>query len=340
MGHKVYADFKRKFPPMKIVIADYPQSDLSLEEDLVKEAGMSFSMAEPQCLTPGDVIRAAADADALVVQYAPVNEEVLAALPGLHIVSLPMIGVDAVDTEAARRHGVWVANVPDACFRETAVHAMAMALGLIRHLPFFDRMVRAGGWGYEGTGLLRRPGELTLGIVGLGRIGSYVAACAAPIFGEILGYDPMPDAGRWPNGVVRVDDPADLFRRSDILTFHVPLTPETHHLIGRELLAEARPGAYLVNVSRGPVVDPRALLEALDSGRLAGAALDVFEKEPPARDDRLRSHPKVMVSPHAAFYSVQSDEEARTRAIKNIIDYARTGRPNDFVVPGTKTWNP
>ena len=102
--------------------------------------------------------------------------------------------------------------------------------------------------------------------------------------------------------------------------------------------AEARPGAYLVNVSRGPVVDPHALLDALDSGQLTGAALDVFEKEPLDADDRLRTHPKVMVSPHAAFYSVQSDVEARTRAIMNIIDYVRGGRPNDVVVAGTKSW--
>jgi D-3-phosphoglycerate dehydrogenase len=324
---------------MKIVVVDHPQSDLSLEENLVRKAGMSFGVAEPQCRTSDDVIRAAADADALIVQYAPITEEVFAALPRLYIVSLPLIGVDAVDIEAARRHGVWVANVPDACFRETAVHALAMALGLIRHLPFFDRMVRAGGWGYEATGHLWRPGELTLGIVGLGRIGRYVAACAAPVFGKILGYDPMVDAQRWPDGVERIGDLSSMFRRSDVLTFHVPLTRETRHLVGRELLAEARPGAYLVNVSRGPVVDPHALLDALDSGHLAGAALDVFEQEPPDADDRLRSHPKVMVSPHAAFYSVQSEDEARARAIMNIIDFARSGRPNDFVVAGTKIWN-
>ncbi len=336
---KLLGRFLRKSPLMKIVVADHPQLDMSLEENLVREAGMSFGVAEPQCRTSDDVIRAASDADALVVQYAPITEEVLAALPGLHIVSLPLIGVDAVDIEAARRHGVWIANVPDACVRETAVHAMAMALGLIRHLPFFDRLVRAGGWGYEATGHLRRPGELTLGIVGLGRIGRYLADCASPIFGKILGYDPMVAAQRWPDGVENIDDLTNLFRESDVLTFHVPLTPETRHLVGRELLAEARPGAYLVNASRGPVVDPHALLDALDSGHLMGAALDVFEKEPPDADDRLRSHPKVMVSPHAAFYSVQSDEEARTRAIMNIIDYARTGRPNDFVVAGSKTWN-
>lgn len=325
---------------MKVVIADHPQSDLSLEENLLKQAGMSMAVAEPACRTPDEVIRVAADADALVVQYAPVTEAVLAALPQLHIVSLPMIGVDPVDVEAARRHGVWVANVPDACFQETAVHALAMALGLIRHLPFLDRTVRAGGWGYNTTGQLRRPGNLAFGIVGLGRIGRYVAACAAPIFDRILGYDPMVESEQWPDGVERVEGLTNLFRNSDVLTFHVPLTGETRGLVDSTLLAEARPGAYLVNASRGPVVDARALVDALDSNRLAGAALDVFEKEPPDQDDPLRTHPRVLLSPHAAFYSVESDEEARIRSINNIVDYSRTGRPNHVVVAGTKTWNP
>ena len=324
---------------MNVVIADHPQEDLSLEERLLADAGLSVSVADPQCRTPDDLIRAAADADAIVLQYAPVTEEVLAALPRLQIVSLPLIGVDAVDTEAARRHGVWVANVPDACVTETAVHAVAMALGLIRHLPFFDRMMRDGGWGYEATGHLRRPGSLTLGIVGLGNIGRHVAACAAPVFGRIVGFDPMIQTDGWAREVERADDLKSLFRESDVLTFHVPLTAETHHLVGREMLAEARPGAYLVNASRGPVVDPRALLEALDSGRLAGAALDVFEKEPPDADDRLRRHPKVCVSPHAAFFSVESDEEARRRSIGNIVNFAQTGRPDHVVVAGSRTWS-
>ena len=324
---------------MKVVVADHPQEDLSLEDGLLREAGMSLAVAEPQCRTPGDVIRAAADADAMVLQYAPVTEEVLAALPRLRIVSLPLIGVDAVDTEAARRHGVWVANVPDACVTETAVHAVAMALGLIRHLPFFDRMVRDGGWGYEATGNLRRPGNLTFGIVGLGNIGRHVATCAAPVFGRILGFDPMVRAEQWVHGVERVDSLTNLFRQSDVLTFHVPLTAATRYLVGSELLAEARPGAYLVNASRGPVVDPHALLAALDGGRLAGAALDVFEKEPPDADDRLRRHPRVCVSPHAAFFSVESDEEARRRAIENIINFTRTGRPDHVVVTGNRTWD-
>ena len=322
---------------MTVVIADHPQEDLSLERGLLADAGLAVSVADPQCRTPGDLIRAAADADALVLQYAPVTDEVMAALPRLQIVSLPLIGVDAVDVEAARRHGVWVANVPDACVTETAVHALSMALGLIRHLPFFDRMVRDGGWGYEATGNLRRPGNLTLGIVGLGNIGRHVAACAAPVFGRLIGFDPMIPTEKWAPEVERAESLKSLFRESDVLTFHVPLTAETRHLVGSELLAEARPGAYLVNASRGPVVDPHALLDALDSGRLGGAALDVFEQEPPDVDDRLRSHPRVCVSPHAAFFSVESDEEARRRSVENIISFERTGRPDHVVVAGGRT---
>ncbi len=324
---------------MKVVIADHPQSDLSLEENLLTEAGMSMALADPPCRTPDEVIRAATDAEALVLQYAPITEAVLAALPQLHIVSLPMIGVDPVDVEAASRYGVWVANVPDACFKETAVHALALALGLIRHVPFLDRTVRAGGWGYNSTGVLRRPGNLTFGILGLGRIGRYVASCAAPIFRRVLGYDPLMAKEQWPAGVERAEGLISLFKNSDILTLHVPLTRETRGLVGSALLAEMRPGAYLVNVSRGPVVDPLALVDALDSHHLAGAALDVFEKEPPDKDDRLRTHPRVLLTPHAAFYSVESDEEARTRSIGNIIEYRRTGRPNHVVVAGTKSYN-
>ena len=184
-SHKGQAK-RRQFHLMKVVIADHPQSDLSLEENLLNEAGMSMAVAEPPCRTPDEVIRAAVDAEALVLQYAPVTEDVLVALPRLHIVSLPMIGVDPVDVEAARRHGVWVANVPDACVQETAVHAFAMALGLIRHLPFLDRTVRAGDWGYSTTGRLRRPGNLVFGIVGLGRIGAVPVAINTALKGNFL----------------------------------------------------------------------------------------------------------------------------------------------------------
>lgn len=321
---------------MRVVFTDFVQSDIELERRLLDGADLELVAAEPPCATEEEVIRAAQDATALIVQNAPMTERVFAALPGLRIVSVPGIGVDAIDVEAAERHGVWVAHVPDGNITEVASHTLAMALALIRHLPLYDAAVRAGVWSYDGTGPLTRPGNMTFGVVGLGKIGRLAAAYAAPVFGRILGYDPhLPDAA-WPEGVARERDLAALCATSDVLTFHMPLTAETRGLVDRALLAGMKPGSYLVNVSRGAIVDIPDLLAALDSGQLAGAALDVFPQEPPAADDPVLRHPKLILSPHAAFYSLESDEELRRRSVTNIISFLQTGHPENVVVEGTR----
>lgn len=304
---------------MRVAFTDYVQPDLDLERRLLEEAGMVMVRARARCRSAEDVIRLAAAAEALVVQAVPITDPVFAALPALRIVSVPGIGVDSIDLDAARAHGVWVANVPDANFTEVATHAVAMILSLIRRLPQFDRAVRDGRWDYEAAGPLRRPAKLTLGVVGLGRIGRTAAAYAAPVFGRIVGHDPQLPGDAWPPRVARLDDLRELFRVSDAVTLHLPLTAETRGLVDAALLAEMKPGSYLVNVSRGAIVETKALLAALDEGRLAGAALDVLPEEPPAPDDPVLGHPKVILSPHAAFYSLEADEELRRRSISNIV---------------------
>lgn len=321
---------------MRVVFTDFVQPDIELERGLLSAAGLEPTAAEPHCASEDEVIAAARDATALIVQTAPITGRVLAALPALRIVSVPGIGVDAVDIAAAEEHGVWVAHVPDGNITEVACHALAMALSLVRHLPFYDAAVRAGEWSYDGTGPLVRPGKMTFGVVGLGKIGRLSAAYSAPVFGRILGYDPhLPDEA-WPAGVARQRDLAALCAASDVLTFHMPLTADTRGLVNRDLLAGMKPGSYLVNVSRGAIVDIPDLLAALDSGQLAGAALDVFPQEPPARDDPVLRHPKVILSPHAAFYSLDSDEELRRRSVTNVISYLEAGRPENVVVEGTR----
>jgi D-3-phosphoglycerate dehydrogenase len=324
---------------MRVVFTDFVQPDVSLERALLSEAGLELVAAEPQCATEDEVIAAAQgaqDAVALIVQNAPITERVLAALPDLRIVSVPGIGVDAVDIEAAEKHGVWVAHVPDGNITEVACHAVAMVLSLVRHLPLYDAAVRAGDWSYDGTGPLIRPGKMTLGVVGLGKIGRLAAAYAAPIFGHMIGYDPhLPDEA-WPEGLARKRDLAALCAASDVITFHLPLTAETRGLVDRGLLEAMKPGSYLVNVSRGAIVEIPDLLAALDSGQLAGAALDVFPQEPPDANDPVLRHPKVILSPHAAFYSLDSDEELRRRSVTNVISFLKTGRPENVVVEGTR----
>ena len=321
---------------MNVVFTDFVQPDLELEAALLREAGLPMSAADPHCRTAEEVIAAANGAEALVVLYAPITEDVFAALPKLKIVSLPLVGVDAVDVEAAKRHGVWVAHVPDAWVPEVGIHAAAMALSLIRHLPFYDRSVREGRWDYQEPGVLRRPTTLTFGLFGCGRIGRMAAKAAAPSFGRVIGFDPFVAADAWPEGIERVTDLTDLFRQADVVSLHAPLTAETQHVVNGSLLAEMKRGSFIVNASRGALIDPAALLAALDSGQLGGAGLDVFEQEPADPEDPLLRHPRTLVCPHAAYYSAEADEEGRSRAIHNVIAYARSGRPLHYVVEGRK----
>jgi D-3-phosphoglycerate dehydrogenase len=209
-----------------------------------------------------------------------------------------------------------------------------MALSLLRHLPWFDREVRASRWHYSGTGPLARVGNLTLGILGLGRIGKRMAHISRSVFGRVIACDPyVGDGDFFPDNIVRVDQET-LFREADVVSLHVPLNDETRGMVGSRMLGLMKPGAFLVNTARGSVVNLDQLLEALDSRHIAGAGLDVLPKEPPEADHPVLRHPRVLLSPHAAFYSVEGEQELRRKAAQNLIDWARTGRPTYVVVEG------
>jgi D-3-phosphoglycerate dehydrogenase / 2-oxoglutarate reductase len=316
---------------VRVLVTDADYGRLDIEADVLAAAGLELVTA--RCRTPADVVAAARDVDALLVQYAPITAEVLAALPRLRLVSRYGVGVDVVDLDAARARGIWVCNVPDYGTVEVALHAVAMLLALLRDLPGHDRNVRAGRWDFRLGATLHRPGDLTLGVVGLGRIGRLTMDRAAPWFGECLGYDPhLPDAA-WPAGVERVAL-EELFARSDAVTLHLPLSSETHGLVGEDLLGRMPSGAYLVNTARGGLVDTGAVLRALDDGRLAGVALDVLPEEPPPSDHPLLAHPRALVTPHVAWYSEESEVELRRKAALNVVTWARTGRPDHAVVDG------
>jgi D-3-phosphoglycerate dehydrogenase / 2-oxoglutarate reductase len=314
---------------MKVLVTDSDYPSLDIEADVLAAAGHQLLTAS--CKTPEGVIEAAAGVDALLVQYAPITAAVFEALPQLRVVTRYGVGVDVVDLEAASRHGVWVCNVPDYGTAEVALHAVAMLLALLRNLAGHDREVRAGHWNYQLGGELRRPGSLTLGVVGLGRIGRMAAERAAPWFGTAVGYDPYLPDSEWPDGLERLDL-QDVFARSSAITLHLPLTEATFGLVGTDLLERMPMGSYLVNTARGGLVDLDALLEALESGRLAGVALDVFPAEPPPREHPLLTHPRALITPHVAWYSTDSEVELRRKAAQNIVDWARTGRPTYAVV--------
>ena len=306
---------------------DLAGTDPGAATRLLAAAGFRVQICDLRSADEVEAQVADAQPEALLVSYLSVGARAFAAAPSIRIVSCSSVGFDCVDVEAADAAGVWVANVPDAASEEVASHALAMALALLRHLPFLDRHVREGGWAYQATGMPRRLSETALGVIGMGRIGRRLAAMGTGLFGRVVGVDetwPGPD---WPAGVRRVALEQAL-AQCDVVSLHLPLTGGSRHLIAAETLAMMRPGSYLVNVSRGGLIDPEALLVALDDGRLAGAALDVTDPEPPEPDERVRHHPRILITPHSAFLSTPALEGYVLRQAENVIAWHRTGRPN------------
>ena len=322
----------RHFMP-KVLFADYDYPDVAIERDLFAAAGVELVTA--QCKSEADVIAAARDCAAILLQYAPITERVVAVLPNVGIVSRIGAGFDTVDIDACAKHGVWVANSPDYGVGEVATHALAQALALVRNIVAYHRDIQAGKWHYLSSGPLRRVGDMTLGIVGLGRIGKRMAHVSRNVFRRVVACDPYIIDGDFPAYVER-RDLARVFAESDVVSLHVPLTAETRGMIDAKVLAGAKPGLFLVNTARGAVIDVDAALEALDAGTVAGLGLDVLPVEPVPADSKLLGHPRVILSPHAAFFSVEAERELRRKAAGNIVTWLATGRPDYVVVAGTR----
>jgi len=317
----------------KVLFSDNEFPDIDQERALFAAAGVEFVIA--QCRTEDEVIAAARDCAGILLQYAPISGRVVAALPGLGVVSRIGAGFDTVDTEACAKHGVWVANSPDYGVGEVATHALGLALALLRNIVAYHRDIQAGKWHYLSSGELRRAGDMTLGIVGLGRIGKRMAHIGRNVFRRVMACDPYIIDGDFPAYVER-GTLAEVFAQSDVVSLHVPLTAETRNMIGAEVLKLMRPGSFLVNTARGAVVAVDDALAALESGTLAGLALDVLPVEPVPAASKLVGHPRVILTPHAAFYSVAAERELRRKAAQNIVTWLRTGRPDYVVVAGTR----
>lgn len=313
---------------MKILITDYDFPDVELERALYRDAGVEVVTA--QCRTEDEVIAAAKGCQGLLVQYAPINGKVFAARPEIRIASRYGAGFDTINTADAKQHNVWVGNSPDYGVGEVATHALAMALAMLRNIAAYDRDVKQGVWHYTSAGKIQRASDMTLGIVGLGRIGKRMAHISRNVFRRVVAYDPHIIDGDFPAYVERVGK-EELFRQSDVVSLHTPLNDETRGMIDASALGLMKPGSYLVNTARGGLVEIGDLLQALET-RLQGAALDVLPTEPPAADAAIIRHRRVLLSPHSAFYSEVAASELRRKAAQNLIDWHRTGRPSYVVV--------
>lgn len=247
-----------------------------------------------------------------------VREEDLKRLPALKVVATCSAGFDHIDREAAERRDVWVCNVPDYCVEEVADHSLALVLALLRGLVELDRSVRDGRWDSSAAGPLRRIRGLRLGIVGFGRTGRALAERAAALGFEVWASDPVVPAKTISAAGVRPASLEDLLATCEAVSLHVPLTPQTEGLIGEAELALMPRGAVLVDTARAELVDLDGLLRALESGHLGGAALDVLPDEPPTRERPAPQAPRLIVTPHAAWFSAEAEEAVYRRPVLSV----------------------
>jgi D-3-phosphoglycerate dehydrogenase len=261
--------------------------------------------------------------EALLVNVTAVDGALLSRCPRCRVVATYGVGYDHIDLGEARRRQIVVANVPDYCTDEVADHTMALLLALARQIPAGDHLVRSGGWGVEHLGSVGRISGRTLGIVGFGKTGRAVAHRARGFGIHVVAYDPVtPPVGE---GITVADNLASLLRVADFLSLHVPLRSETSRLIDGRALALMKPGAILINTSRGGLVDLDALLRALDQGSLAAAGLDVYPEEPPVAAELNR--PDLLLSPHSAYYSAEAIVDLKRSAAQAVAVVLTGGTP-------------
>jgi D-3-phosphoglycerate dehydrogenase len=320
--------------PYKVVITDFGDPDHSLEAGVLHSSGLDIDLVRLQTRVPEELIPHVADADAVIVQWATINRQVIETMAQCKVISRYGIGVDMIDLQAAGEHGIPVANVPDFCMEEVSDSTIGFLFSLNRRIFILDRYVRSGGWGSTRPIPYWPPSRLsgqTLGIVGLGNIGRVVARKAGCLGLKLLGYDPYikpEQAAELGVALVALDD---LLRRSDYVTLHCPLIAETRGLIGAAQLALMKPTACLINMARGPVVVQSALHEALVNHTITAAALDVLEQEPPDPNDPLLQLDNVIVNPHASSGSVEAAAQLRHDTAQNVVDMLSGRLPRSIV---------
>lgn len=313
--------------PYRVVLTDQVFPDIETERELLGAIGATVEVATGG---PGEVAEQARDADALLNTYLPLRRDFIERLQRCRIIARYGIGVDNVDLAAARDAGIVVTNVPDYCVEEVATHTLALLLALLRRLPEADRLVRSGGWGMAALRPIPRLSELTVGLVGYGRIGRALAGSLRQLGFRLLVHDPYIDPATFTEAeLVGLDE---LLASADAVSLHLPLTEESRGIIGQKELAQMREQAVLVNTSRGPLIVLEDLVDSLRAGRLRAAALDVFPEEP-ADGPGLADVPGLFMTPHMAYYSEAALRDLQRKAVTQVVKVLSGAEP-DYPVRG------
>ena len=310
----------------KVVITDCDHGAIEEEKEVFGRVGAELTFVnvkDEAVLTP-----ICKEADGILNQYARMDRRMIEQLSRCKVITRYGIGVDTIDLTAATESGIIVANVPDYCLNEVADHTVTMLLACVRKMLVFDRIVRGGSWDFRKGGAIRRLQGKVLGLVGCGKIGLAVARRMTAFGVRVIAFDPyLKRAGEG----VELTDLSTVLGTSDFISIHCPLTESTRHLIGEMEFKKMAKRPIIVNTSRGPVIDEKALLRALETGQVSGAGLDVVETEPPDPGNPLLKMENVVLSPHTAFYSEESVSQLKRDSAESVVSVLQGRWPKSVV---------
>ena len=315
----------------KVVITDHRFPNVDIQREVLSKVGAE--LIEGQAKTEEEIIAIAKDAHGILNARSKITAKVIDALTSCKVMVRYGVGVDTIDIAAATRKGIMVSNVLDYCVDEVSDHALALILALTRKVAFSAGRVRSGEWSVTNLRPLKRLSGQTLGVVGFGRIGRELARKAVPIGFNILVYDPYVKGEAVAQSGYRQVSFEELIKKSDVISLHSPLTPETKAMIGQKQIDMMKPHAYIVNVSRGALIDEAALAAAIEAGRIAGAGLDVMIDEPPKSNNPLLKLEQVIVTSHTAFYSDEAIQELQKKAAEKVAAALSGKIPDPLVNP-------
>lgn len=307
-----------------VCVSDTRHASYEIERRILAEIGAELRLCD--CASEEDIVRECADADAILLDMAPMTAKAVAGLKKCRVINRYGVGYDNVDIDACTAKGIQVTNVPDYCAEDVSDHALALIMTCLRQTALRDRLVRQGKWNIQRTSF-RLSGKV-LGVLGFGRIArALVKKTSGFGFSKVLVYDPYVSAQVCADMGARKAELEEVLRQCDFLSLHMPVTSQTTRMINRETLALMKPTAILVNTGRGPLVDDEALAQALKEGRLLSAGLDTHWVEPLPADSPYLGLDNVVLTDHTAYSTVEAVEELKVKSANNIAAVLRGEQP-------------
>jgi len=299
-----------------VAVCDSPFPNLDLAKAALKR--VDAEVVQAKSASADDILAVAKDADGVLVTYAKLPGELLRQFKKCKVIGRFGLGVDNIDLPAAKELGITVTYVPDYCLREVSDHAMALLLSLTRKIPLSNKLVQAGRWEMPAVVPIQRLEGQVLGLIGLGGIPRAMVPKAQAFGYKVIANDPFLPKDVFQSLNVESVSLDELYARSDAISVHAPLMPATRGLVNADAFAKMKKGVLIVNTARGPLIDEAALLAALDSGKVAGAALDVITTEPMPKDSPLIGRDNLILTPHTGFYSIQALEELQSKCASDV----------------------